>query len=200
MGIRCQWSDGMWNFEDPSHCRLSRCPHCGFNFWTEDAESRKGESPTYFARLSWDDVVERPNPAYEGHPALLPSRNEDAIAALEGDLPEDRAHYLRRALWWRCNHPHRGIETDFGQPIPVPVRESLLRRLLALEEAKPNEDRDVVVEAELMRELGDFEAALARMAIALRGGSTRAFSIHAQASAGNPRVCIVREDDSAIIY
>ena len=72
--------------------------------------------------------------------------------------------------------------------------------MLAQEEAKPSDDRDIVIEAELLRELGRFEEALVRMEMAVCAGAPRALAIHAEAIAGNRRVCIAREDDSVVVY
>jgi hypothetical protein len=143
---------------------------------------------------------EVPNEEYEPHPLILAARNEDVLDVLNSNLSNDDAHYLWRELWRRCNHPDRGIDIDFGQPISEQLRESILRAVLAQEEAKSSDDRDIVIEAELLRELGRFDQALARMEMAVCAGAPRALAIHAEAIAGNRRVCITREDDSLIIY
>lgn len=144
---------------------------------------------------------EVPNGNYEPHPQLQPARNEDLLCALDyGKLAVDEVHYLWRELWQRCNHLDRGIDIDFGEPISEQLRESILRTVLAQEEAKPSDDRDIVIEAELLRELGRFDEALARMEMAVCAGAPRALSIHAEALAGNRRVCIAREDDSVVVF
>ncbi len=199
-GMRREWSDGMWDWFSPENCRLARCPHCRSIFWVNHAERRKGASPTRFEILGFGDMREVPNEEYEPHPQLLPARNEDLLDALKNELPMDDVHYLWRELWWRCNHPDRGIDIDFGQPISEPLSESILRTVLAQEEAKPSDDRDIVIEAELLRELGRFEEALVRMEMAVCAGAPRALAIHAEAIAGNRRVCIAREDDSVVVY
>ena len=200
LGLRRQWSDGLWDYEKPANCRLSRCPHCEFIFWVQNAECRKGEPPIRFLILGFGDMREVPNPNYEPHPPLLPASNDDLLEVLNTGQPVEEAYYLWRELWRRCNHSDRGIDIDFGQPISEQLRESILHTVLALEEAKPSDDRDIVIEAELLRELGRFEEALVRMEMAVCAGAPRALAIHAEAIAGNRRVCIAREDDSVVVY
>lgn len=199
-GTRREWSDGLWDFENPANCRLARCTHCESIFWVNRAERRKGESPIRLEILGFGDMRKVPNEAYEPHPPLQAARNEDVLGALKNNLPTEDAHYLWRELWRRCNHPDRGIDIDFGQPISEQLRESILRTVLAQEEAKPSDDRDIVIEAELLRELGRFDEALVRMEMAVCAGATRALAIHAQTIAGSRKVCIVREDDLVVIF
>lgn len=144
---------------------------------------------------------EVPNEEYEAHPQLQPALNGDLLGALDNDkLSLDEVHYLWRELWRRCNHPDRGIDIDFGEPISEQLRESILRTVLAQEEAKPSDDRDIVIEGELLRELGMFEEALGRMEMAVCAGAPRALAIHAQAITGSRKVCIIRENDAVVIY
>lgn len=199
-GMRRQWSDGLWDFQNPANCRLARCPHCGSIFWVDHAERRKGQSPSRFQILGFGNMREVPNEEYEPHPPLQAARNEDVIDALNNNLPTDDASYLWWELLRRCNHPDRGIDIDFGQPISEQLRESILRTVLAQEEAKPSDERDIVIEAELLRELGRFDEALLRMEMAVCAGATRALAIHAQTIARSRKVCLVREDDSVIIF
>lgn len=143
---------------------------------------------------------EVPNEEHEPHPLLLAARNEDVLDVLNSNLSNDDAHYLWQELWRRCNHPDRGIDIDFGQQISEQLHESILRAVLAQEEAKLSDDRDIVIEAELLRELGRFDEALLRMEMAVCAGAPRALAIRAQTIVGNRKVCIVREDDSVIVY
>lgn len=199
-GVRREWSDGLWDFQKPAHCRLARCPHCDFIFWIHRAERKKGESPIRLQMLGFGNIREVLNEAYESHPLLLAARNEEVLDALNNDLPIEDVSYLWRELWRRCNHPDRGIDIDFGQPISEQLRESIRRTVLAQEEAKPSDDRDILIEAELLRELGRFDEALARMEMAVCAGAPRALVLQAQTVAGNRKVCIVREDDSVVVY
>lgn len=199
-GLRREWSDGLWDYESPANCRLARCPHCDYVFWAQHAECRKGELPTKLQVLGFGDTREVPNEEYEHHPQLLAARNEEVLDALNSRLPVEGVNYLWRELWRRCNHPDRGIDCDFGQPISEQLRETILRTVLAQEEAKPSDERDIVIEAELLRELGRFDEALARIEMAVSAGAPRALAIHAQVILGKKQVCIVREDDSVVIY
>lgn len=199
-GVRREWSDGLWDFHNPANCRLARCPHCESTFWVSRAECRKGAPPMRLEIISFGNIREVPNEEHEQHRSLLPARNENLLGALNDELSIGDAHYLWQELWHRCNHPDRDINIDFGQPISAQLRELILRTVLAQEEAKPSDERDIVIEAELLRELGLFDEALVRMEMAVCAGAPRALAVHAQAIAGSRKVCIVREDDSAIIY
>lgn len=199
-GVRREWSDGLWDFHNPANCRLARCPHCESSFWVGRAECRKGAPPMRLQILGFGNIREVPNEEYEHHPPLLAARNEEVLDALNNDLPIEDVSYLWRELWRRCNHPDRGIDIDFGQPISEYLSESIRSTVLAQEEAKPNDDRDILIEAELLRELGRFDEALARMEMAVCAGAPRALALQAQTIAGSRKVCVVREDDSVVIY
>ena len=150
--------------------------------------------------IGFGNMREVPNERYEPRPFLWVARNEDLLDALNKGLPVEDTYYLWRELWRRCNHPDRGIDCDFGQPISEQLRETILRTVLAQEEAKPSDERDIVIEAELLRELGRFDEALARMDMAVCAGAPRALVLHGQTIAGNKRVFIVRESDSIVVY
>lgn len=198
-GISKLWSDGLWNSENPINCRLARCPQCESIFWLDSAEKRKGEPATRFEILGFGDIRVVPNEKYEALPTLLAASNEELLGAIKDQPSIVDTHYLWRELWHRCNHPDRGIDINFGQPISAQLRESILRTVLAQEESKASDERDIVIEAELMRELGLFDEALQRMEMAVCSGAPRALAIHTQAIAGNRSVCIVREDDDLVI-
>lgn len=199
-GISKQWSDGVWSNENPMSCHLARCPYCSSIFWFNSAERRKGASPFRLEVHGFDNIRQVPNEEYEPHPFLLPARNEDLLGALDEELSIGEGHYVWRELWHRCNHSDRGIDIDFGQPISEQLRELILRTVLGQEEAKPSDDRDIVIEAELLRELGMFDEALARIEMAVCAGAPRALAIHAQIIAGSRHICIIREDDAVVIY
>lgn len=198
-GISKQWSDGLWNNENPINCRLARCPHCESVFWLDSAKRRKGEPATRFEVVSFGDLRVVPNEKYEGLPLLQAARNEELLGAIKDPPSLADVHYLWQELWRRCNHPDRGIDIDFGQPISAQLRETILRTVLAQEESKASDHRDVVIEAELLRELGLFDAAVQRMEMAVCAGAARALAINAQAIAGNTTVCVVRENDAMVI-
>lgn len=213
-GQYVQWSDGYSSNHDVDYCRLSACPCCHQSFWLDDVQRiAKVPQPTQrdvafgaeiLAAAGWHgvsrslDVDALPD---HGEPFAVPASNAQLIATLEqGSLTPEREKYLRTQLWWRGNHQHRGGGHDDHGAIPDDIWTGNLEWLLDYFQRQPNDDRDVVIEAELLRELGEFQAALERMEMAVCAGSTRALAIHAQAIARYPRVCVVREDDSALIY
>ncbi|HLO62826.1 MAG TPA: hypothetical protein VK165_07645 [Azonexus sp.] len=136
-----------------------------------------------------------------GEDFVQPANNMQLMLRLgKQGLTRERELYLRIHLWWRSNHPDRqGIEFD-DEPISDSARTINLNWLLNEFESRPSEDRDIVIEAELLRVLGRFDEALERMEMAVCAGATRALALRAQTMAGNRKVCIVREDDSVVIY
>ena len=73
-----------------------------------------------------------------------------------------------------------------------------MKALLPLLESQPNEIRHVVPEAELLRELGRFDEAIARVEQAYCGGAAAAVLIHNMAKEGNSEVCFVCEQENVI--
>ena len=67
-------------------------------------------------------------------------------------------------------------------------------------ETLPSDDRDVVIEGELLREQGLFDLALKRMEYAILCGSSRATAIQREAIGRKTAVCIVRESSDVIVY
>lgn len=214
VGKYVEWSDGFSSSHDAGYCRLSACPSCHQSFWLDDVQrTARVPQPTrrdvaygsaILLATGWHgvsqpfDIEALPD---HGEPFALPASNAQFIAALDQDhLTPERQKYLRTQLWWRGNHPYRGGEHGDHGAIPDHIWTSNLAWLLDHFQRQPNDDRDVVIEAELFRALGAFQEAQERMEIAVCAGSTRAVAIHAQATAGNARVCIVREDESSLIY
>ena len=132
---------------------------------------------------------------------IQPASDQQKIQALaSSSLPADRMLYLRTQLWHNANHPQRGFAIDAADAIPEDFRLANLQWLLSHQESKPSEDRDDVIEAELMREQGLFDVALKRIDLAVMSGSVRAVAIYQQLLLKRTAVCIVREGGEMVIY
>lgn len=212
--IRDQWSDGFFGQEPSTFFDYASCPLCHQAFWVGDqAKLDREAEPTPrdiaigqsiiigsgFAGIS-RPFDESTLPSH-GEPFVQPASISQMIAALSAaDLSPDQERCLRVALWHRGNHADRGFTVTQDDRLPEEFRQDNLRHLLAEQEAKPNEDRDIVIEGELLREMGLFSAATERMAIAVGCGSTRAVAIQQQVAMRNEKVCIVREGGAMVIY
>lgn len=209
-----QWSDTFLGMELKGFCDLSACPKCNHAFWVSDQERLdKIAEPTVrdlaygqgiILASGWHGITvpfdESTLPEH-GELFVQPASNRQMIVALASpSLPEDRVRYLRTTLWHNANHPQRGFLVDPNDAIPEEFRLANLQWLLSRYETKPSDDRDVVIEGELLREQGLFDAAIKRMDYALLCGSTRALSIKQQALAKNAAVCIMREGGEPVIY
>lgn len=214
-GALVEWSDGFSSRQSTEYCRYSCCPVCGLAFWLDDAQRTSRVAEQTQRDMAMGDAILLAAGWLTGTPVpfdskRLPDHGEDFVRPANNTqlmllldkqgLTRERESYLRIHLWWRSNHSDRyGIEFD-DEPISDSVRTINLKWLLNEFESRPSEDRDIVIEAELLRELGRFDEALDRMEMAVCAGAPRALAIHAQAIAGNTSICIVREDEAVVVY
>ena len=139
------WTDGKMDAPMlPERHALIKCPHCQMLLWI-DEQATLGE-------VEWHDQGAFPNArAY-----LIPTI-EDYLAVLEsGNFQPEQEWYLRFHVWWAGNQPRR------KRAAPPPLSEAEaenLRRLAAL--ANDADEKDRVMKAEILRELGQFTEALA---------------------------------------
>lgn len=172
-----QWSDGFYGLSEGRFSALLCCPSCDALLFRGDGELTKdGERFT--------------------HEATHLSIKQKIAALGEVELSGNLELAVRINLWHCGNHQQRGIECDL---LPSDFRRENLRWLLSHFESKPRDDRDEVVEAELLRELGLFDEALARMEMAILSGSVRALATARAAHEKSTQVCVVRES-VVVIY
>lgn len=214
-----QWSDGFRGMNASSHCNFSSCTCCGQAFWIEDAHrvekvekpaASAGRAPSplhkFLSVVGWlreQSIANDPVNAVTEYPAgevfhlALPSP-EQIRDRLADEPSVEREAYLRRYRLHVANHPERGIDVSRVGLVSAEDKVADLEWLLAYNESRSNEDRDVVFEAELLRELGMFEASMKHMAMAVGAGSAAALAIHEQALKGCKKVCISREFEPVI--
>lgn len=206
------WSDGHVDMITFCHTgSIAKCDECNKLFWLEDAEKlgQMIERPMTLEFSLIKRIVHRCLGSYERHfrneaawlklPSswkraiqIVPPKTEDLVAALDSgfaDRPE-RERYLRRQLWWACNDPDRGYKRN-SPFTPEQARENMTR-LLSLYCALPEEERQVIKEGELLRELGRFDEA-AEILKSLAGENPEAAIIRNEAIRKNHVVCKVKE-------
>jgi hypothetical protein len=135
---------------------MSRCPHCSAFFWLANMpEVRTLDDGEEF------DVRSEPR-----NPLALPEPSEaDYYEALKSGLAKDRdqERQIRTVAWWRSNDAFR----ELGSPLlsahsDLTERRENLNSLLTLL-SKEDSPEAVIMRAELLRELGDFDRACAAL-------------------------------------
>lgn len=135
------WTDGFRRAPMlPMMPWLVECPHCKALLWIDEQQ----ENPAWES-LSGVPVVRAP--AIE--------RFRDMLVTVGGDRRKEA--FLRRHLWWDGNHARRDPKKP-QLPLGEAERENLMA-LVALLGVKDPEDR--IFRAEALRELGEFDQALA---------------------------------------
>lgn len=139
------WTDGKREAPMlPDQPWLVKCPHCHALLWIDELErigviERWGERDVRFK-----DAIK-----YE-----LPS-HKDFHAFLEREIETlDKERYLRLRAWWAGNDARRSMNTE----IRISPQEASNMTALAklLDESDPD---DLLMKAEIMRELGRFDEA-----------------------------------------
>jgi hypothetical protein len=148
------WTDGkMIAPMLPDTPAVTQCQNCQKYYWVEDAEE-VGE---------WNCFEgEPPNPAWGDVPEIEELSEPEYFQALEQGIAEDEEQekLLRLFAWWRRNDAYREEDAETSALAPAadtPWKENLAA-LAELLDADEPEDR--VMQAEIFRELGDFERAL----------------------------------------
>jgi hypothetical protein len=131
-----------------------RCRHCAGCHWLADAKEVGEMEP--FHRMRHPD-----DPAWEGVEYVEEPAEAEYYSAIEGGLARDREQErcLRTLAWWHRNDAFRdGSGTDAG-PVAA-LSEEGRRNLVALAGLlDPEAENDLIMKAEVWRELGEFEAA-----------------------------------------
>lgn len=131
-----------------------RCRHCAGCYWLADAKEI-GEMEPSHRRRNPDD------PAWEGVEYVEEPTEAEYYSAIEGGLARGREEELclRILAWWRRNDAFRGRIGDRPRPARA-LSEEGRRNLVALAGLLDTADEnDLIMKAEVWRELGDFEAA-----------------------------------------
>ena len=133
----------------PDQPWLVICPHCHAPLWIDELEELGKTEAWGDEKGEFNDARTYEKPSLDNYLALI----ENGV----GDPQKER--YVRLSAWWAGNDQRR---TNAGE-IPMSPREAANLMALAhtLDESDAN---DLVMKAEAMRELGQFDGALALLA------------------------------------
>lgn len=173
------WTDGKGDAPMcPGLPPVVKCHHCAEIYWLEDAE-KVGSIDTYRWRLGDGDQDDdsQVNPDWAAAERIQVPTEDDYYHALEKGLAKtlEQEKELRILAWWRRNDDDReGYYDDYRDDYPDdydvigrslagetpislgPLRQNLIALTHLLEDESGN---DCLMKAEVLRELGEFEAA-----------------------------------------
>lgn len=137
------WTDGKVEAPMlPMRPELGKCPHCQKVFWIADAK-RLGEIQPWATEKQWETAKEIGEPGEQDY----------LKAAGVAGLSRARVVSARQRAWWLANDPVR------ARPGRAPTWNAAQRTNLEVLSALLDETkaRDVVLKAEIARELGRFD-------------------------------------------
>jgi len=166
------WTDGKVEApmcpETPS---LVKCPHCGAFLWINELEEIGMIGDGYFFRENYlfvENEWQEVETFGETLRYKLPNFDEYLALAEKGVETKDKERYIRLHAWWLGNDVRRWTQNKKmcwrqNEEIPISDREASNLEALAklLDESKPE---DILMKAEIMRELGRFNDAIALLA------------------------------------
>ena len=156
LGMRA-WTDGMEFAPMLAHApAVAKCGHCQKCYWVSSAK-HVGEIGGWFA-----DPDTPVDPGWAATEDITEPDVEDYLVAIDEGLAADVAQErtLRVFAWWAGNRWFRSLGPDQpGDSLLVhPTHWTNLRALATL--LREHEEGERVMKAEVLRELGDFAAAL----------------------------------------
>jgi hypothetical protein len=203
------WSDGYTStISVAGNSDLGVCPSCESIFWVEDAkeigimhwEPESTRWPWWRRRLARFDQKATALLAKEKAWRAMPDqwhftgkieapRAREllwAVAHGVGDTPA-RERRLRQKLWWVGNHPNRG---GYGLRNPMTTAQAHENQLALLEYVRQDAEtpQRKLTEAELLRQLGCFDEALAVLEHQVLIGNETAVLLAGNARAREKRV------------
>lgn len=197
-GVSSRWSDDYVSMPFVSEvAAMAYCPGCNKTYWLEDAtelgvlpsRSETGVQSNWISRLfnkkrdvssnekvADVDLLELDFVDYHQQP-----RPADLLLAVlrEEWSNTEREAYLRTRLWWIGNHQQRGRRLQ--SPMTSEQANDNMQRLLALHQSAPQADDNAKLIAELLRQLGRFDEAIAALDVC-REKSAKAKMIEAAAA------------------
>jgi hypothetical protein len=139
------WTDGKREASMlPDQPRLVMCSHCNAPLWIDELEElgEIGYSENWPPKFK--DVIAYKTPSIDDYVALLD----------KGVSSQEKERYVRLRLWWAHNDLRRTGATD----VPISAREASNMTVFA-EMLDEKDTDDLVMKAEVMRELGCFDDA-----------------------------------------
>jgi hypothetical protein len=139
------WTDGKREAPMlPDQPSLVMCPRCHAPVWIYELDQLGEVEPCASSRCRFKDAIEYGTPSFD-----------DYLAVLSGGrtIPEQE-RYVRLRAWWAGNDPRRNGTRE----MPLSSREA--SNLTAFATLLDDSDlHDIVMKAEVMRELGRFDEA-----------------------------------------
>lgn len=149
------WSDGK-NVSPmlPQPPIVVKCQHCEKCYWLADAE-KVGTVDL------WAEEEQKVNPEWAAVKQVKEPTEDEYYSAIEANLAKDggQEKILRVLAWWRRNDAFRDVRRTTGE-VMVSVSGACgdnLEALLKLIDQEKDEDR--IMKGEILRELGQFDAA-----------------------------------------
>lgn len=144
------WTDGKREAPMlPDQPLMVICPHCHSTLWIDELETLGEIEPWGKGRGKFRDAIE-----YE-----TPSLDDYLTALGKGAGTPEKERYVRLRAWWAGNDVRREATGDI--PLSTFEAANLTAFAQMLDEADSN---DLVMKAEVMRELGRFDDAMALLA------------------------------------
>ena len=141
------WTDGKMDAPMlPDLPEFVKCPHCKSLLWINEQEELPDVGDKRLGFFSIKRAI----------PYLYPSFDDLLKGADENSLDKGREIYLRVRTWWKGNDRRRQ-DNESDQPLSDKEVENLKTLLEMLDE---NNEHDRILKAEILRELGQFEAAM----------------------------------------
>lgn len=131
-----------------------KCLHCAKCYWLEDAE-KIGEVG------DWENSDQPVNPEWVNAEHVEEPTVLEYDAAIRAGLARDRTQErsLRILAWWRGNDPLRGDNEVPPDPPDPETFKAFRDNLEALVDLLDNDENDLLMKAEALRELGRFSEA-----------------------------------------
>jgi hypothetical protein len=138
------WTDGKIDAPMlPAQHWFIKCPHCNSLLWIDEQEEL-GKIEPYESNKKFKD-----SKSY-----MIPEQKDYFYFLNMEKLEREKEHYLRVQAWWSGNDKRRG--EDINQPLSDEEMDNLLRLADMLDLSN---ERNRVLKAEILREIGQFEDA-----------------------------------------
>jgi hypothetical protein len=148
------WSDGKQVAPMlPRPPAIVKCRHCAECYWLADANKVGSVQP-------WGAEGRKVNPAWTAAQEVEEPSEEEYYQALQKGLAVDaqQEKNARVFAWWRRNDAFRGLGPPAsGESTPALATTRNLEALASL--LQDGDENELVMRAEVLRELGDFESA-----------------------------------------
>ena len=149
------WTDGKQeSIDSPEPPQVVRCSGCQEIYWLEDGRVQ-GEMTPYENGLPYPEI----DPDWAGAPLAEEPTDEQYFEALANGLARNKMEErtLRVFAWWRSNDHHRDDAITEALQTATGSRRANLEALVHLLDGE--EMGELLMKAEVLRQLGEFDAA-----------------------------------------